>query len=109
MKLVLVLIVLGLSKVASANDVDIDVDGNDFEMSVLQTTGDNYLQGSVAGDGHAVTSSQSNGASAVFSIQNLVGAGGVDLVIQQNSPVNSISVMEICTNPAGCSVIIDQR
>jgi len=109
MKQVLVLIVLGLIKVASANDIDIEVQGNDFEMNVLQSTGDNYLQGSVIGDGHSVTGTQSNGASAAFSLQSLTGAGGVNLDIQQNSPANSISIQEICTNPSGCSVIIDQR
>jgi len=109
MKLVLALTILGLIKVASASDVDVTVQGNDFEMSVLQSSGDNYLQGSVIGDGHSVNSTQSNGASAVFSLQSLVGGGGIALDIQQNSPSNSISIQEFCTNPAGCGLSIDQR
>ena len=107
--MVLALTLFVLSNDSSANDVDVTVQGNDFEMSVLQSNGDNYLQGSVIGNGHSVNSTQSNGASAVFSLQNLTGGGGVALDIQQNSPSNSISIQEFCTNPAGCGLSIDQR
>ena len=107
MKQVLVLIVLGLIKVASADNLNITQQGDDFEISVLQTTGDNLLQGSVIGDSNKIDSTQSGGASASFSIEN--SGGPVNLSIQQNDSTDSVSVTKICTDPAGCSISINQN
>lgn len=106
-RLVLVLMIFGLIKVANASDLTITQQGDDFEMSVLQSSGDNLLQGSVIGDGHRVTSNQSNGAAATIDLIN--SGGGVDLEINQNSSTDSVSVTNICTNPGGCSISVDQR
>ena len=106
MKLGLVLIVLGLIKAANADELSITQQGNNFEISVLQSTGDNLLQGSILGDSHKVNSTQSGGSSASFSIEN--SGGSVDLTIQQNDSTDTISVTKICTDPSGCGIIINQ-
>jgi hypothetical protein len=107
MKLVLVAIALGLTKVANADNLDVNQQGNNFEISVLQTTGDNLLQGSVIGDSNKINSIQSGGASASFSIEN--AGGPVNLTIQQNDSTDSVSVTKICTDPAGCSISVNQN
>jgi len=95
-----------LIKVANADEIDILQQGNDFELSVLQSSGDNFLQGSVVGDNHSITSEQSGSSSASFDLTN--SGGGVNLNIQQNDN-DSVSVTKICTDPAGCSVSINQN
>jgi len=96
-----------LIKVASADNLDITQQGDDFEISVLQTTGDNLLQGSAIGDSNKIDSTQSGGSSASFSIEN--SGGPVNLTIQQNDSTDSVSVTKICTDPAGCSISINQN
>jgi len=76
-------------------------------MSVLQTTGDNYLSGNSTGTGNSVSADQSGSASADFSVAN--SGGAVDLTIQQNDSTDTVSVTKICTNLAGCSLSVDQR
>jgi len=104
-KLVFATIAFALISLANADDADIDSTGNDFELSVLQTTGDNYLSGTATGDGHSVSSNQSGSASAEFAISG----DATDLSIQQNDSQDSVSVTNICTDPAGCSISVDQR
>jgi len=95
------------SSLANSDEVDVAQSGNDFELSVLQTTGDNYLSGTSAGLGNSVTADQSGSATADFSLSN--SGGSVDLIIQQNDSTDSVSVTKICTDPAGCAISIDQR
>jgi len=106
-KLVLATVIFVWSSLASSNEVDVTQSGDDFEMSVLQTTGDNYLTGNSTGTGNSVTTNQSGSAVANFSLSN--SGGAVDLTIQQNDSTDSVSVTKICTDPAGCSLSVDQR
>lgn len=104
-KLALVLIVLGWIKVANSSELDITQQGDDFEISVLQSSSNNLLEGSVIGDGHKITADQSGNSTAAFDLTN--NGGSVDLVIQQDN--GAVNVTKICTNPAGCSISIDQH
>jgi len=99
--------VFAWSSLANSDEVDVVQSGDDFELSVLQTTGDNYLSGTSTGTGNSVSADQSGSASADFSLSN--SGGSVDLVIQQNDSTDSVSVTKICTDPAGCAIPIDQR
>lgn len=104
-KLVLAAIAFALIKVANASEVDIAVTGNDFELSVLQSSGNNFLEGSVIGNQHRITSEQTSNSSAGVDLTN--NGGSVDLIIQQDN--SAVNVTKICTNPAGCAISIDQR
>ena len=106
-RLALATMIFAWSSLASSDEVDVTQSGDDFEMSVLQTTGDNYLTGNSTGSGNSVTADQSGSASANFSLTN--SGGAVDLTIQQNDSTDSVSVTKICTDPAGCSLTVDQR
>jgi len=106
-RLVLAIVIFAWSSLANSDEVDVTQSGDDFELSVLQTTGDNYLSGNSTGTGNAVTADQSGSASADFSVAN--SGGAVDLTIQQNDSTDTVSVTKICTNPAGCSLSVDQR
>ena len=106
-RLALATMIFAWSSLANSDEVDVTQSGDDFELSVLQTTGDNYLTGNSTGTGNAVTANQSGSASADFSVSN--SGGAVDLTIQQNDSTDSVSVTKICTDPAGCSLSVDQR
>jgi len=106
-KLALATMIFAWSSLANSDEVDVTQSGDDFEMSVLQTTGDNYLTGTSTGSGNAVTAEQSGSAVANFSLSN--SGGAVDLTIQQNDSTDTVSVTKICTDPAGCALSVDQR
>jgi len=106
-KLALATMIFAWSSLANSDEVDVTQSGDDFELSVLQTTGDNYLSGNSTGTGNSVSADQSGSASADFSVAN--SGGAVDLTIQQNDSTDTVSVTKICTNPAGCSLSVDQR
>jgi len=95
------------SNLASGDEVNVTQSGNDFELSVLQTTGNNYLTGTSTGEGNSVSADQSGSASANFSLSN--SGGAVNLMIHQNDNSNGISITKICTDPAGCSIAIEQH
>lgn len=104
-KLVLAAIVYALIKVANSSELDIVVSGNDFELSVLQSSGNNLLEGSVIGNGHRITADQTGNSSAGVDLTN--NGGSVELIIEQNN--SAVNVTKICTDPAGCAISIDQR
>jgi len=106
-RLALATTIFAWSSLASSDEVDVTQSGEDFELSVLQTTGDNYLSGNSTGTGNSVTADQSGSATADFTVSN--SGGVVDLTIQQNDSTDSVSVTKICTDPAGCSLSVDQR
>ena len=106
-RLALATTIFAWSSLASSDEVDVTQSGEDFELSVLQTTGDNYLSGNSTGTGNSVTADQSGSATADFTVSN--SGGVVDLTIQQNDSTDTVSVTKICTDPAGCSLSVDQR
>jgi hypothetical protein len=84
------------------------VTGNSNSVNAVQEgTGNHYLENKLTGNGHSILVNQSGGAAnnAKIDLTNGGGAANIDL---QQSGGKSFSIIQSCTNPAGCSTVIRQ-
>jgi hypothetical protein len=84
------------------------VTGNSNNVTAVQEgTGGHYLENKLTGNGHTVLVNQSGNTAnnARIDLINSGGAGSVDL---QQSGGKSFTIIQSCTNPAGCNTVIRQ-
>ena len=84
------------------------VTGNSNSVNAVQEgTGNHYLENKLTGNGHSILVNQSGGTAnnAKIDLTNGGGAANIDL---QQSGGKSFSIIQSCTNPAGCSTVIRQ-
>ena len=84
------------------------VTGNSNTVTAVQEgTGGHYLENKLIGNGHSVLVNQSGNAKNNASI-DLTNNGGAASVDVQQSGGKSFSIIQGCTNPAGCTTVIRQ-
>lgn len=84
------------------------VTGNSNNVTAVQEgTGGHYLENKLTGNGHTVLVNQSGNTAnnARIDLTNSGGAGSVDL---QQSGGKSFTIIQSCTNPAGCNTVVRQ-
>ena len=84
------------------------ITGSNNSISAVQEGGGNhYLENKLTGNGNSVLANQS-GATANKANIDLTNAGGAASVDLQQSGGKSFTIIQSCTNPAGCSTVIRQ-
>jgi hypothetical protein len=84
------------------------ITGSNNSVSAVQEGGGNhYLENKLTGNGNSVLANQS-GATANKANIDLTNAGGAASVDLQQSGGKSFTIIQSCTNPAGCSTVIRQ-
>ena len=84
------------------------ITGSNNSISAVQEGGGNhYLENKLTGNGNSVLVNQS-GATANKANIDLTNAGGAASVDLQQSGGKSFTIIQSCTNPAGCSTVIRQ-
>jgi hypothetical protein len=84
------------------------ITGNSNNITAVQEGGGNhYLENKLTGNGNSVTANQSGstGNKANVDLTNAGGAASVDL---QQSGGKNFTIIQSCTNPAGCNTVIRQ-
>ena len=84
------------------------ITGSNNSISAVQEGGGNhYLENKLTGNGNSVLANQSGatGNKANIDLTNAGGAASVDL---QQSGGKSFTIIQSCTNPAGCNTVIRQ-
>jgi hypothetical protein len=105
----------GNSNIISTNQKDnsnhimfTTVTGNSNSVTAVQEgTGGHYLENKLTGNNNSVLVNQSGNTknNATIDLTNNGGAASVDL---QQSGGKSFSIIQSCTNPAGCSTVVRQ-
>jgi hypothetical protein len=105
----------GNSNIISTNQKDnsnhimfTTVTGNSNSVTAVQEgTGGHYLENKLTGNNNSVLANQSGNTknNATIDLTNNGGAASVDL---QQSGGKSFSIIQSCTNPAGCSTVVRQ-
>lgn len=84
------------------------ITGSNNSISAVQEgAGNHYLENKLTGNGNSVLANQS-GATANKANIDLTNAGGAASVDLQQSGGKSFTIIQSCTNPAGCSTVIRQ-
>jgi hypothetical protein len=84
------------------------VTGSNNSISAVQEgAGNHYLENKLTGNGNSVLANQS-GSTANNANIDLTNAGGAASVDLQQSGGKSFTIIQSCTNPAGCSTVIRQ-
>ena len=84
------------------------ITGSNNSISAVQEGGGNhYLENKLTGNGNSVLSNQS-GSTANKANIDLTNAGGPASVDLQQSGGKNFTIIQSCTNPAGCSTVIRQ-
>ena len=84
------------------------ITGNNNSISAVQEgAGNHYLENKLTGNGNSVLANQS-GATANKANIDLTNAGGAASVDLQQTGGKSFTIIQSCTNPAGCSTVIRQ-
>ena len=84
------------------------VTGNSNSVTAVQEgTGGHYLENKLTGNGHTILVNQNGNTAnnASIDLTNNGGSGSVDL---QQSGGKSFTIIQSCTNPAGCSTVVRQ-
>ena len=84
------------------------ITGSNNSISAVQEgAGNHYLENKLTGNGNSVLANQSGltGNKANIDLTNAGGAASVDL---QQTGGKSFTIIQSCTNPAGCSTVIRQ-
>lgn len=84
------------------------INGSSNTITASQSgTGNHYLENKLTGNGNTVLSSQtgSTGNNANIDLTNAGGPASLDL---QQSGGKSFTIIQSCTNPAGCTTVIRQ-
>jgi hypothetical protein len=80
---------------------------NNSITAVQEGAGNHYLENKLTGSGNSVTANQS-GSTANKANIDLTNAGGPASVDIQQSGGKSFTIIQGCTNPAGCTTVIRQ-
>jgi len=84
------------------------ITGNSNTITAVQEgAGNHYLENKLLGNGNNVTANQSGSTGNKANI-DLTNAGGPSSVDLQQSGGKSFTIIQSCTNPAGCSTVIRQ-
>jgi hypothetical protein len=84
------------------------VTGNNNTISAVQEgSGNHYLENKLTGNGNSVLANQS-GSTANKANIDLTNAGGAASVDLQQSGGKNFTIIQSCTNPAGCSTVVRQ-
>jgi len=84
------------------------ITGNSNTITAVQEgAGNHYLENKLTGNGNSVLANQS-GSTANKANIDLTNAGGAASVDLQQSGGKSFTIIQSCTNPAGCSTVIRQ-
>ena len=84
------------------------ITGSNNSISAVQEGGGNhYLENKLTGNGNSVLANQSGSTSNKANI-DLTNAGGAASVDLQQSGGKSFTLIQSCTNPAGCNTVIRQ-
>ena len=84
------------------------ITGSNNSISTVQEgAGNHYLENKLTGNGNSVLANQSGATSNKANI-DLTNAGGPASVDLQQSGGKSFTIIQSCTNPAGCSTVIRQ-
>jgi hypothetical protein len=84
------------------------ITGSNNSISAVQEGGGNhYLENKLTGNGNSVLANQS-GSTANKANIDLTNAGGPASVDLQQSGGKNFTIIQSCTNPAGCSTVIRQ-
>jgi hypothetical protein len=84
------------------------ITGNSNTITAVQEgAGNHYLENKLTGNGNSVLANQSGATSNKANI-DLTNAGGAASVDLQQSGGKSFTIIQSCTNPAGCSTVIRQ-
>jgi hypothetical protein len=84
------------------------ITGNTNTITAVQEgAGNHYLENKLTGNGNSVLANQS-GSTANKANIDLTNAGGAASVDLQQSGGKSFTIIQSCTNPAGCSTVIRQ-
>ena len=84
------------------------VTGSNNSISAVQEgAGNHYLENKLTGNGNSVLANQS-GSTANKANIDLTNAGGAASVDLQQTGGKSFTIIQSCTNPAGCSTVIRQ-
>jgi hypothetical protein len=84
------------------------VTGSNNSISAVQEgAGNHYLENKLTGNGNSVLANQS-GSTANKANIDLTNAGGAASVDLQQTGGKSFTIIQSCTNPAGCSTMIRQ-
>jgi hypothetical protein len=84
------------------------VTGNSNSVTAVQEgTGNHYLENKLTGNGHTILVNQSGSTANNASIDLTNGGGAANIDLQQSGG-KSFSIIQSCTNPAGCSTVIRQ-
>jgi len=84
------------------------ITGNSNTITAVQEgAGNHYLENKLTGNGNSVLANQSGatGNKANIDLTNAGGAASVDL---QQTGGKSFTIIQSCTNPAGCSTVVRQ-
>ena len=103
------------TKIMTGNNNTINVTQKDNGNSLMINTisavqegaGNHYLENKLTGNGNSVLANQS-GATANKANIDLTNAGGAASVDLQQTGGKSFTIIQSCTNPAGCSTVIRQ-
>jgi hypothetical protein len=80
---------------------------NNSITAVQEGAGNHYLESKLTGNGNGVLANQSGSAGNKANI-DLTNAGGPASVDLQQTGGKSFTIIQSCTNPAGCSTVIRQ-
>jgi hypothetical protein len=84
------------------------ITGNSNTITAVQEgAGNHYLENKLTGNGNSVLANQS-GSTANKANIDLTNAGGAASVDLQQSGGKNFTIIQSCTNPAGCSTVIRQ-
>jgi hypothetical protein len=84
------------------------ITGNTNTITAVQEgAGNHYLENKLTGNGNSVLANQS-GSTANKANIDLTNAGGAASVDLQQTGGKSFTIIQSCTNPAGCSTVIRQ-
>jgi hypothetical protein len=84
------------------------ITGSNNSISAVQEgAGNHYLENKLTGNGNSVTANQS-GSTANKANIDLTNAGGPASVDLQQTGGKSFTIIQSCTNPAGCNTVIRQ-
>jgi len=80
---------------------------NNSITAVQEGAGNHYLENKLTGNGNSVLANQS-GSTANKANIDLTNAGGAASIDLQQSGGKNFTIIQSCTNPAGCSTVIRQ-
>jgi len=107
--------VIGNSNIINTNQKDnanhimfTTVTGSNNSVTAVQEgAGGHYLENKLTGNGHTILVNQSGNIQNNASIDLTNGGGSASVDLQQSGG-KSFSIIQSCTNPAGCSTVVRQ-